>query len=49
VNESILEYVRLKQQLFDLYQRQGEQSWAIIERVIEDLQECQIVEQKRTK
>lgn len=48
MKETVLEYIRLKEQLFQLYQRQGEESWAIISRVIEDLQECNSVENGKT-
>jgi hypothetical protein len=37
MNESLLEYIRLREQMFKLYQRQGPEAWNIIQRVIQDL------------
>lgn len=37
MNESILEYIKLKQYLHDLYQRQGANTWPILQRTVEDL------------
>jgi hypothetical protein len=37
MNEQMLEYLRLKTVLENLYSRQGEESWEIIQKCIKDL------------
>ena len=37
--DSLQEYLRLKTILFELYKRQGQDTWRIIEQVVEDLKE----------
>lgn len=44
MNDSLLEYIKLKQYLHDLYQRQGAHAWPIIERAVEDLAEIDQVQ-----
>jgi hypothetical protein len=37
MNEQLLEYIRLREHVRQLHERQGEQTWCIIERVIRDI------------
>ena len=39
MNESLMEYIKLKSYIEQLYQRQGENTWPILERVVHDLAE----------